>query len=230
MRLAAEHELAKYAIPVIVARASESDLASWFPVPLERIDHPEAVREPTVGALVRLESGHVFVVYYGHNSRELTIRIPRSEKPSEFMRQFFREVPLPPSRVLWHRRGVRIPEAGRDIEPVTNRVDPDDLVVVLPLRRDDARLGNAIREFVVSATAASNIVVIKTAIAAAQPVASALDVQRIEGVLGSIGGDDTIIVITSTVDVAAALALFINSLLGSSDLEIPTPSVTKSAG
>jgi transcriptional regulator of arginine metabolism len=59
-------------------------------------------------------------------------------------------------------------------------------------------LERLLREFVVDVRAAGNLLVLKTAPGAAQPVAAALDGEGWPELLGTIGGDDTILVITPT--------------------------------
>jgi transcriptional regulator of arginine metabolism len=56
------------------------------------------------------------------------------------------------------------------------------------------RLDQLLRDSVIFAEAAGNLVVLKTPAAAAQPVASALDATPPEDALGTVGGDDTIFV------------------------------------
>ena len=52
------------------------------------------------------------------------------------------------------------------------------------------------REFVYEVKQAQNLVVVKTSAGSAQPVAAAIDAEEWEGVVGTLGGDDTIMVIT----------------------------------
>ena len=52
------------------------------------------------------------------------------------------------------------------------------------------------REFVYEVKAAQNLVVVKTSAGSAQPVSAAIDAEEWEGVVGTIGGDDTILVVT----------------------------------
>lgn len=62
----------------------------------------------------------------------------------------------------------------------------------------DAALPSAnrlVREFVLSVREAQNQLVLKTSVGSAQPVAAALDAEEWEEVLGSIAGDDTILII-----------------------------------
>ncbi len=59
-------------------------------------------------------------------------------------------------------------------------------------------LERLLREFVTDLRPADNLLVLKTAPGAAQPVAAALDGEGWQEVLGTIAGDDTILVITPT--------------------------------
>ena len=59
-------------------------------------------------------------------------------------------------------------------------------------------LERMLREFVTDLRPADNLLVVKTLPGAAQPVAAALDGEGWEEVLGTIGGDDTILVIAAT--------------------------------
>ena len=52
-----------------------------------------------------------------------------------------------------------------------------------------------VREFVLSVREAQNQLVIKTSVGSAQPVAAALDAEGWEEMLGTIAGDDTILII-----------------------------------
>ncbi len=61
----------------------------------------------------------------------------------------------------------------------------------------EMQIGRAITGLVTSVASAKNLVVIHTPAGAAQYVASTLDKQYLEDVLGTIAGDDTIMVITS---------------------------------
>ena len=72
--------------------------------------------------------------------------------------------------------------------------------------RREERLERALREWVVLVAAAGNLVVVKTPPAAAHPVARALDEAALEGVVGTIAGDDTIFLAAATGAVAQRLA------------------------
>ena len=87
-----------------------------------------------------------------------------------------------------------IPEDG---SPLVNRATHDD---------PPQRLARLLGELLVSAEASANLVVLRTPPGASDFLASALDRARIPEVLGSVAGDDTILVISRAPDGGAALA------------------------
>jgi transcriptional regulator of arginine metabolism len=60
----------------------------------------------------------------------------------------------------------------------------------------DARLARLCEELLVSAEASANLVVLRTPPGAAQFLASAIDASVVPAVLGTIAGDDTVLVVT----------------------------------
>jgi transcriptional regulator of arginine metabolism len=71
-----------------------------------------------------------------------------------------------------------------------------------------------VREFVLDVRPAQNLLVVKTIIGSAQPVAAALDEQDWEGVLGTIAGDDTILIVCPDKDAGRKVAARIEEMLG----------------
>ena len=71
-----------------------------------------------------------------------------------------------------------------------------------------------VREFVLDARPAQNLLVVKTIVGSAQPVAAALDEQEWEEVVGTIAGDDTILIVCSDKDEARKVAARIEEMLG----------------
>lgn len=69
-----------------------------------------------------------------------------------------------------------------------------------------ARLARLAEELLISAEASGNLVVLRTPPGAAQFFASALDSSRLENVLGTIAGDDTVLVISRAADGGEGLA------------------------
>lgn len=109
MRAAKPDEMKTHAYPVLAAAISEAELSKWFPVPFQHITDPQEAAEPSKAALIELDAGESFVLYYGELSNQLMLRIPTSTDASAFLRSFFREVPLPRGRILWRRKDARIP-------------------------------------------------------------------------------------------------------------------------
>ena len=66
----------------------------------------------------------------------------------------------------------------------------------------EAQMSRVLNGLVTSVAAAGNLVVVHTPSGAAQYVASVIDRQPIEGVLGTIAGDDTVMVICTNDDTA----------------------------
>lgn len=114
MRRAEPHELKTRAVPAMTAQMSESELLEWVPVPFDDITDPLETPEPSKGALIELDAGGYLVLYYGEDSHQLTVEIPETTRDSStLLSAFLREVPLPSSRVLWHRPDITLPQHRR---------------------------------------------------------------------------------------------------------------------
>ena len=61
---------------------------------------------------------------------------------------------------------------------------------------------------------AQNLLVLKTIVGSAQPVAAAIDEQEWEEMVGTIAGDDTILIICPDKDAARKVAARIEEMLG----------------
>jgi transcriptional regulator of arginine metabolism len=70
-----------------------------------------------------------------------------------------------------------------------------------------------IREFAYAVTAAQNLVVVRTSAGSAQPVAAAIDAEEWPEVLGTLGGDDTILLVAADSKQAAKLVSRLKELL-----------------
>ena len=110
MRRASPDELKEQAFPVMTAQMSETELGEWFPVAFDEINDQWAAPEPSLGALVSLDSGEYVVLDYGRDSNQLIIRIPAALDPTIFLASFFREIPIPRARILWHRQDAQLPK------------------------------------------------------------------------------------------------------------------------
>lgn len=125
-----------------------------------------------------------------------------------------------------HGQGFKItqPTLSRDIRDLglaktpSGYMVPGDVVApvvtFVPKEVRENRLEHLVRDSVLSAEAALNMVVIKTPAAAAQPVASAIDAASIEDLLGTVGGDDTIFVAFRTVTAAETFARRLHEIAG----------------
>lgn len=131
-------------------------------------------------------------------------------------------------QALLRRHGVRVtqPTLSRDLSQLGVAKSPagyvlpsamtsvSNVAAFTPRETREERLNRLVRSSVLSADAAMNLVVIKTPVADAQPLASALDAAQLDDVLGTIGGDDTIFVALSTTAAAAALAHHFRTVAG----------------
>ncbi|HIS52523.1 MAG TPA: arginine repressor [Candidatus Onthomonas avicola] len=77
----------------------------------------------------------------------------------------------------------------------------------------DERLRNIFREGVISAAAAQNLVVLKTMPGLANAAAAALDRMEMEGMVGTLAGDDTALLIMQTAQDAEAFCGEIRGML-----------------
>lgn len=94
-------------------------------------------------------------------------------------------------------------------------VSPETIAPVatfVPRESREHRLESLLRDVVVSAEAAVNLMVIKTMVAEAQPLASAIDSAPIDGLLGTIGGDDTIFLAFRSADDAQRFAARVHEI------------------
>src|SRR5437879_558727 len=126
------------------------------------------------------------------------------------------------------KHGFRVtqPTLSRDLRELAVAKAPngyvaaEDLAAVTPIAAftprelREERLDQLVRDNVLSAEAAGNLVVIKTPAAAAQPVASAMDAATLDDVLGTVGGDDTIFVALRTPSAASAFARHLQQIAG----------------
>jgi transcriptional regulator of arginine metabolism len=129
---------------------------------------------------------------------------------------------------LLRKRGWQVtqPTLSRDMKELgiaktpNGYVAPGDISAVSPVTSftprevREGRLEALVRDAVLSAEAAGNLVVIKTPAAAAQPVASAIDSTNEPDIVGTIGGDDCIFVAMATPEAAGALARRFRTIAG----------------
>ena len=129
-----------------------------------------------------------------------------------------------------HRFDVTQPTLSRDLRELglvktpNGDVSPEALAPVatfMPRETREHRFEQLVRDTVIFAEAAVNMVVLKTPPAAAQPLASAIDAAPIEDFLGNIGGDDTIFVAFRTPTAAVAFARRVQEIAGLNKPPVP---------
>lgn len=91
---------------------------------------------------------------------------------------------------------------------------PDEPVAAAGLE-DLARL---LRQFAVEIDDSANLAVVKTLPGSAGPVATALDRARLDGILGTVAGDDTVLVVTRAATGGARVARTLERLGGGSGI------------
>jgi transcriptional regulator of arginine metabolism len=69
-----------------------------------------------------------------------------------------------------------------------------------------ARLQHAVAEFLIGVDRALQLVVLKTNLAQAQPLAAAVDAAALDGIVGSIAGEDTVLLVCRNQRAAASVA------------------------
>jgi transcriptional regulator of arginine metabolism len=121
-------------------------------------------------------------------------------------------------RRLLARHGHHVTQAtlSRDIHDL--RLVKTPLGYSLPAQEDRSEpaqpsVSRLAHEFVVAVHEAQNLLVVKTSVGAAQPVAASLDAAGWKEMLGSIAGDDTILIVTADKRQAHRLAERIRGMI-----------------
>ena len=76
-----------------------------------------------------------------------------------------------------------------------------------------ARLKNIFRECVVKVDRAQNLVVLKTLVGMANAAAAAIDAMKIKDIVGTLAGDDNILIILRTSDEAERFCQLVTEML-----------------
>lgn len=105
---------------------------------------------------------------------------------------------------------VKVPIKGDDADALFKYVVPSAAVNYV------SRLHRVVAELVTSVEHSVNLIVIKSGPGTAQMIASAIDEAQWPEILGTIGGDDTVLVIVNGVDVAPVIKQRFLDLKGAS--------------
>lgn len=100
MRRARPEELSEDASPIALLHLSRERLEELFPVEFSDVD-PLAAAEPSIGALVQLESGPYAVVMHGKTTGDTEVSLPVSAQMARNWAAFLREVPLVANEIVW---------------------------------------------------------------------------------------------------------------------------------
>ena len=132
----------------------------------------------------------------------------------EAVKSIVRETPVRTQRDLvlaLRERGYSCTQAtiSRDIADMGLRKLPEGMYVLA----EDLHLQRMVSEFVSDAEAVTSLVVVKTQPGTAPGVAAAIDAAELPGVLGSIAGNDTVLVICRTNEGAQATSALLGKLM-----------------
>ena len=117
-----------------------------------------------------------------------------------------------------HKRGCRVGQAtlSRDIHELNLVKTGDGYARLQASSAADPALppvSRLVREFVLDVRPAQNLLVIKTSVGSAQPVAAALDAESFPETVGTIAGDDAILIVCPDGKSASRLATRIREML-----------------
>ena len=136
------------------------------------------------------------------------------------------------ARALTSQSEVRIAlaEAGIDVHEATVSRDLDELGAVKVRGSDGSliyrlavdpgpssarqRLDETLQRFVTAVDASGNLAVLRTPPACANPVASVIDLAQLPGVLATVSGDDTVLVVAAETTTGRAVADDLQSRAG----------------
>jgi transcriptional regulator of arginine metabolism len=112
------------------------------------------------------------------------------------------------------------PTLSRDLDDLSVQKDKAGFYFIAPAEDlNSFRLQRSMRELLISAEASGQLLVLRTPPGGAQLLASSIDQSRISGVLGTIAGDDTVLLITSGSTTATELSIRFISLAESNNKE-----------
>src|SRR5713226_4734839 len=100
MRRARPEELSEDARPIALLRLSRARLEELFPIEFSDVD-PLAAAEPSIGALIQLQSGPYAVVMHGQATGDTEVSMPVSAPMARHWAAFLREVPLIANEIVW---------------------------------------------------------------------------------------------------------------------------------
>jgi transcriptional regulator of arginine metabolism len=111
-------------------------------------------------------------------------------------------------------RGFSVTQAtvSRDLTAMGVVKDPTGYVVRARPAIDDGYLARALGSYTESFSASGNLVVVRCSPGAAQVVAAAIDGADLGGVLGTVAGDDTVIIVTADAEGGSDLRMKLEAI------------------
>ncbi len=100
MRKVGPEALSEDTVAVLQIQSSTDELEQIIPVkmyPLESLSEPE----PSIGALIQLQSGDLIVTIYGQETGTLLIEIPVSKPIAKTIQAILNEIPIKKQCILW---------------------------------------------------------------------------------------------------------------------------------
>lgn len=98
-------ELREDVEPVLQATLPEEEVRRLIPVRFSQLD-PLAEPEPSLGALLRLESGMLAVAVYGRRTGTLSLRLPEASLSRKALETLLKEIPIPSEAIRWRNPAV----------------------------------------------------------------------------------------------------------------------------
>lgn len=109
---ASPEELQTEVTPVIQAGLDESTVRQLIPVDFESLG-PLVGPEPSMGALLRLETGLLAVAIYGLVTQTLLLKVAEDKVSEESVRALLEEIQLPRQSIRWqHPATAQAPAAA----------------------------------------------------------------------------------------------------------------------
>jgi transcriptional regulator of arginine metabolism len=127
--------------------------------------------------------------------------------------EMLRQGPVASQEDLRHalaQRGFQVTQAtlSRDLRELGVVKTPEGYTLAAEATAEPAlpALERILRQFLLTVRQAKNLVVLKTVVGSAPPVAAAIDAEQWPELVGTIAGDDTILIVCETEESAARLA------------------------
>lgn len=146
----------------------------------------------------------------------MTLKAKRQSRLRDLLAQSFLKSQDEIASAL-HREGIEATQAtlSRDLRELGVLKGPEGYMLPAPgANREPARreLQRAVTTYMLSARRASNLVVVRTGAGQASPLALEIDRSGLDGAVGTVAGDDTIFIATTTATQATRMVKLLQDL------------------